>query len=78
MSRSGLPRVIFIQLASPGRDVPAVIGTEAIHYVDGRYSRDRVINGIYDRYYRDYLANGYKLLGYGVPGDYSNKIYALR
>ncbi len=76
MSRSGLPGTIFIELSSPNSDVPCAIGSDAIYYVDGRYSRERVINGIYD-HVSNYLARGYKLLGYAVPGDYMGKIYSL-
>lgn len=70
MSRSGYPEVLFIELARPGSDTGACIGSDAIYYVDGRYGRERVQNEIYDRY-ASYLARGYRILGYTVRGDHS-------
>lgn len=70
MSRSGYPQVMFMELARPGEDTGACIGSDAIYYVDGRYGRDRVQNEIYDRY-ASYLTRGYRILGYTVPGDHS-------
>lgn len=77
MSRSGIPSTIFVALESPSNPgVPAVIGSDAIYYVDGRYGRERVVSDIYDQY-ASYLARGYKLMGYEAPGDYSGRIRKL-
>jgi hypothetical protein len=76
MSRSGLPGTLFIELARPGDTIGAVLGTDAIYYVDGRYGRERVLNEIYERY-SDYFKHGFTLLGYTRPGDYTGKIHKL-
>lgn len=67
---------MFMSLARPGENTPAIIGTDAIFYVDGRNNRDTVQNKIYERY-SSYLDKGWKILGYERPRDYSGTIYPL-
>ena len=75
MTRSNLPGTIFVELARPQTpNTPAVIGSDAIFYVDGRLTRENVMNAIYDRY-SSYLSRGWQILGYTRRGDYSGRIY---
>ena len=77
--RNNYPRTVSIILASADRpDTPAIIGTDGITFIDGRWNNDTATNHVYERV-ASYLTRGYKILGY-MPlglGDYSEKIYPL-
>lgn len=73
MSRSGYPSVMFLEFKD-GHDRPRITGSDAIFYVDGRWSRETVHTLVSQkvrsmrRYYKD---EGFKCVGYGVRGDHS-------
>lgn len=63
MSRSGFPRAIIVDLARPGETERAVIGSDAIFYPDGRWSRETTVLAIRDRF-RHYTEKGWRILGW--------------
>ena len=73
MARHGYPEKMFIQIARPGENHPAIIGSDAIYYVpDNRWNRERVTEHILARYKR-YTDSGWKILGYTRVSPHANE-----
>ena len=68
MSRSGLPSTIFLQFTQ-------LVGSDAIHYVDGRHSANTALENIIEhaREIHNHRPT-VTLVGYMVPGDHSGKV----
>mgnify|MGYP000847587807 CR=1 FL=1 len=68
-------QTIFLEFRYPESDVPAVLGTDAIFYLDGRWSKRTAHQKIYERVYELKRGRGKYgeliFLGYNVAGDWS-------
>lgn len=77
MARHGFPEKMFIELARPGENSRAVIGTDALYYVpDNRWARWSITEDILAKY-KSYTDKGWTILGYQPVASYDMPLRSI-